>query len=100
MLSAAEINQKFGALKEHGLALEAKFKEFVKALDADIPDGVAKAKLVNALETASNWGHHALAEAEEKAQKAATTVAKSGEKPAPVPSDSDAPPVVETPPAV
>lgn len=89
MLSSNEINQKFSALKDHGKDVEAKFKEFVQALDNAIPDGTAKQKLVNSLETASNWAHHALAEAEEKAQKAASTVAKSGEKPVVL---EDAPP--------
>lgn len=88
MLSPTEINQKFSALKTHGKDVEAAFKTFVQTLDNAIPDGTAKQKLVNSLETASNWAHHALTEAEEKAQKAASTVAKSGEKPA----VQDAPP--------
>jgi hypothetical protein len=81
-LSETEINQRFSAVKEHGEEVASAFKNFVKALDAAIPAGVAKTKLVNSLEEASGWAHHALAAAETEAKNLAHQRAKSGEKPA------------------
>jgi hypothetical protein len=80
-LSETEINQRFSALKEHGEEIAAAFKDFVKKLDAAVPNGVSKTKLVNALETASGWAHNALADAEQEARKLAHQASKSGVKP-------------------
>jgi hypothetical protein len=80
-LSETEINNRFSAVKEHGEAVATSFKAFVKSLDDAIPAGVAKTKLVNALEEASGWAHHALAAAETEAKNLAHQKAKSGVKP-------------------
>lgn len=79
MLSKTEIDQKFSALKEHGEEVASEFKAFVTKLDGMLPDTVAKLKLVSALETASSWAHHALAEAETKALAATHQRLSSGE---------------------
>lgn len=106
MLSTTEINTKFSAVKEHGEEVATAFKAFVTALDNAIPDGVAKTKLVNSLETASGWAHTALADGEAGLQKLAHLRAKSGAKPVetppvvvPVAPVAPVTPVVETPPA-
>jgi hypothetical protein len=104
-LSETEINQRFSALKEHGEEIAAAFKDFVKKLDAAVPNGVSKTKLVNALETASGWAHNALADAEQEARRLTHQASKSGVKPQnpvvtpPAPSTpvQDAPPADTTP---
>lgn len=93
MLNTTELEAKFGAVKEHGQELASKFKAFVLELDSVVPNGVSKTKLVNALQEASNWGHNALAEAEQAARNLAHQRAKSGEKP-PTTEPQTAPPAV------
>lgn len=96
MLSKTEIDQKFSAVKEHGEEVAAKFKEFVSALDALIPDGMEKNSILAHLRRASDQSHSALDRVEQVAKNALHQRAKSGEKPTTAPQDAPPPTVVPT----
>jgi hypothetical protein len=81
MLSKAEIDQKFSAVKQHGEEIAEKFKAFVQDLDKSLTDGVAKKNLFNDLERASGWAHTALEDAKNAAKNLSHQREKSGVKP-------------------